>query len=133
MALTESTVAISPVAGLPIPFLPLGPSFDYREREHWNALSLDVEHWLVSVVFGRHPDLWKWGTNLFRMAFVATYPSFREGDWRKWNPKISLEGSFIAEWMSYLAVQHKEPGTALPAIWLRFGRSIQTLPAKTLD
>jgi len=47
----------------------------------------------------------------FWMSFVAAFPLFPFGNWPNWDPRISLQGSFISYWMEDLdlpdAIMHQ--------------------------
>jgi hypothetical protein len=62
-------------------------------------LSLKIEDWLVAVVADTEVPEWVWGREIFWLSFVAAYPLFPHGDWRKWNATIPLDGPFIQSWM----------------------------------
>ncbi|KAG1847258.1 hypothetical protein C8R48DRAFT_552993, partial [Suillus tomentosus] len=88
----------SPEQDVPIPFLPLEPSFDTRNCVHWAHLRDQIENWLVSSVHTSSSQ-WTWGRDKFWLAFVASNPCFPSGTWHMWNPSILLEGEFIEEWL----------------------------------
>ncbi|KAG6334160.1 hypothetical protein ID866_4926 [Astraeus odoratus] len=82
-----------------IPFLPLSPNFNYKDTTHWEALSAEVERWLVSIAYDRRQPLWAWGVEIFWMRGAAACPTFPHGTRHIWNPKIGMVGKFIMEWM----------------------------------
>jgi hypothetical protein len=83
---------------IPIPFLPLPPTFNYFNRTDWQMVSQNIQEWLTSEVDTRSA-MWTWGRDAFWLAFVAAYPSFPNGQWPMWDPRIPLEGEFIEQWL----------------------------------
>ncbi|KAG2119029.1 uncharacterized protein F5147DRAFT_565274 [Suillus discolor] len=80
------------------PFLPLPPTFDHTDSDHWAELLDNIQSWLVKSVDLSTPE-WAWGWEAFWYAFIATYPDFPGGKWSFWDSSISLEGQFIEEWV----------------------------------
>ncbi|KAG2051816.1 hypothetical protein BDR06DRAFT_1060326, partial [Suillus hirtellus] len=74
----------SPEQDVPIPFLPLQPSFDTRNCMHWAHLHDQIENWLISSVHTSSSQ-WTWGRDMFWLAFVASNPCFPSGTWHMWN------------------------------------------------
>jgi hypothetical protein len=83
-----------------IPFLPLAPTFDPTDSCHWAMLSKDIEWWLVNDVQTMSVPQWAWGHDAFWLAYVAAHPTFPNGSWSLWDPRIPLEGQFIEEWLN---------------------------------
>ncbi|KAG0693671.1 hypothetical protein DFH29DRAFT_1007039 [Suillus ampliporus] len=79
-------------------FLPLLPTFDHTDSDHWAELLDNIQSWLVKSVDPITPE-WTWGRDAFWYAFVATHPDFPSRKWSFWDPSIPLEGQFIKEWM----------------------------------
>ncbi|KAF8704795.1 hypothetical protein AX14_013920 [Amanita brunnescens Koide BX004] len=84
---------------IPIPFLPLAPSFDHQDIQAWSELIDFISNWLVNDVKTLKRQEWTWGTDAFWMAFVAMHPSFPDGCWPSWDCRIALDGTFIQEWL----------------------------------
>ena len=107
----------------PISFLPLRQTFDYTSPAEWAVLSKQIEEWLVGEVDTRS-QLWTWGRDAFWLAFVAAYPLFPGGNWRKWDTRVPLEGTFIVEWMkrsSDIDIENDESvANLLGHIWAEF-------------
>ena len=81
-----------------ITFLPL-QSFNPFNNKCWSSLAEDIQEWLLNVVVDPFSQEWTWGHELFWMAFMATYPTFPQGDWPSWDAKISVEGVFTQGWL----------------------------------
>ncbi|KAG2115416.1 hypothetical protein BD769DRAFT_1363554 [Suillus cothurnatus] len=61
-------------------------------------VSQDIQEWLTSEANTRSA-MWTWGCNTFWLVFVTVYPSFPNGQWPMWDPRIPLEGEFIKQWL----------------------------------
>ncbi|KAG1797044.1 uncharacterized protein HD556DRAFT_1211880, partial [Suillus plorans] len=79
-------------------FLPLPPTFDHADSDHWAELLGNIQTWLVKSADPTMPE-WTWGREAFWYAFIATHPDFPSGKWSFWDPSIPLEGQFIEEWV----------------------------------
>ncbi|KAG2338172.1 hypothetical protein BDR05DRAFT_857449, partial [Suillus weaverae] len=79
-------------------FLPLPPTFDHTDSDHWAELLDNIQSWLMKSVDPIMPE-WTWGQEAFWYAFVATHPDFPSGRWSFLDPSITLEGQFIEEWV----------------------------------
>lgn len=73
--------------------------FDPSNQSCWAALSISIEHWLLSEVVSVRCPEWMWGCNAFWISFIAAYPNFPGGEWPTWNTRIAMEGPFIEKWM----------------------------------
>ncbi|KAI6097409.1 hypothetical protein EV401DRAFT_1819598, partial [Pisolithus croceorrhizus] len=82
-----------------IPFLPLPHMFDCTDPQQWDILSKEIECWLVNEVQNSSLSIWMWGRDAFWLAFIGANPTFPSGRWSAWDPRISLEGTFIEEWL----------------------------------
>ncbi|KAF8266575.1 hypothetical protein EI94DRAFT_1732816 [Lactarius quietus] len=80
---------------IPILFLPLTSAFDTSSTKAWVTLASQVQNWLIFYIQDQHLPHWKWGAEVFWIAFVATFPSFPLGDWPLWDMRIPLAGAFI--------------------------------------
>ncbi|KAI9058803.1 hypothetical protein FKP32DRAFT_1597129 [Trametes sanguinea] len=85
---------------MPITFLPIAPGFDFRHSQDWAQLADRVADWLIAVVDDPRSRVWRWGREVFWIAFVGAYPRFPGGEWPNWPCKISLDGAFITHWMN---------------------------------
>jgi hypothetical protein len=103
-----------------IPFLPLPPTFDQHDRSNWAELANSIQEWLIGVVHDTNCPEWKWGRDAFWISFIAAHPSFPDGDWPVWHPKISMQGPFISSWFE--AAENGEPYSARSTIdlWYEF-------------
>ncbi|KAG2063771.1 hypothetical protein BDR04DRAFT_1085074 [Suillus decipiens] len=117
------------------PFLPLPPTFNHTDSDHWAKLLDNIQSWLVKSVDPSTPE-WAWGREAFWYAFIATNPDFPGRKWSFWDSSISLEGQFIEEWVgsggifsmvidddSELATVSTHADT-LDYIWTEFSRHI---------
>ncbi|KAG2336392.1 hypothetical protein BDR05DRAFT_953409 [Suillus weaverae] len=117
-------------------FLPLPPTFDHTDSDHWVELLDNIQSWLVKSVDPITPE-WTWGREAFWYAFVATHPDFPSGKWSFWDPSITLEGQFIGEWVGSggdvsVAIDDRDNELATVAtnddtldyIWSEFSRHI---------
>jgi hypothetical protein len=59
------------------------------------TLASRIQDWLIFYIQDEHLLHWKWGAELFWIAFVAAFPSFPLGDWPVWDARIPLAGAFI--------------------------------------
>ena len=117
----------------PISFLPLPPTIDHMDSDHWAELSGTIQSWLVAFVDTMTPE-WTWGRDAFWYAFVAAYPDFPNGKWVFWDPSIPLEGQFIEEWVGgiNLAAGDADEELATPSthndtldfIWTEFSKHV---------
>ncbi|KAG2121105.1 hypothetical protein DEU56DRAFT_918344 [Suillus clintonianus] len=118
----------------PISFLPLPPTFDYTDSDHWAELSGTIQSWLVAFADTMKPE-WTWGRDTFWYAFVAANPDFPGGKWAFWGPSIPLEGQFIEEWVGGgidLAAGDADEELATPSmhndtlsfIWTEFSKHV---------
>ncbi|KAI5981215.1 hypothetical protein EDD15DRAFT_2147972, partial [Pisolithus albus] len=82
-----------------IPFLPLPRTFDPTDTRQWEALSKEIEYWLVDEVQDSSLPIWTWGRDAFWLTFVGANPTFPGHGWSAWDPRIPLEGIFIEEWL----------------------------------
>ncbi|KAG2129531.1 hypothetical protein BD769DRAFT_1338108, partial [Suillus cothurnatus] len=80
------------------PFLPLPPTFDHTNSDHWAKLLDNIQSWLVKSADPSMPE-WAWGREASWYAFIATNPNFPGRKWSFWDSSISLEGQFIEEWV----------------------------------
>ncbi|KAG1786008.1 uncharacterized protein HD556DRAFT_1450105 [Suillus plorans] len=68
------------------PFLPLPPTFDHTDSDHWAELLDNIQSWLVKSVDPSTPD----GLGAGKCS---------GGKWSFWDSSISLESQFIEEWV----------------------------------
>jgi hypothetical protein len=80
---------------IPISFLPLAPAFDKASTKAWATLASRIQDWLIFYIHDEHLPHWKWGAEVFWIAFVAAFPSFPLGDWALWDARIPFVGTFI--------------------------------------
>ncbi|KAG9309172.1 hypothetical protein JVU11DRAFT_10883 [Chiua virens] len=78
--------------------MPLPPSFDHMNTQHWAMLSKKFERWLVGTLYVSQEES-AWGLEAFCLSFISAYPLFPDGNWLPWDPRIPLEGHFIVGWM----------------------------------
>ncbi|KIK80516.1 hypothetical protein PAXRUDRAFT_15748 [Paxillus rubicundulus Ve08.2h10] len=88
-----------PQPDISIPFLPLPAEFNPTKAPDWNALSTQIETWLITKV-SMSSQHWTWGHDAFWLTFIAAYPAFPGGKWHMWNSKIVPVGEFVAQWLS---------------------------------
>ncbi|KAF8834169.1 hypothetical protein BDN67DRAFT_871846, partial [Paxillus ammoniavirescens] len=82
-------------------FFPLSPMFDPHHGASWVLLANQIQFHLVQETQAEHlVDECLWVRKFFWMAYVTTFPTFPQGDWLNWNPRISMEGDFISYWMA---------------------------------
>ncbi|KAI6006653.1 hypothetical protein F5J12DRAFT_832058 [Pisolithus orientalis] len=117
----------------PIPFLPLAPMFDPMDTCHWATLSKDIKWWLVNDVQMTSIPQWACGHDAFWLAYIAAHPTFPNGSWSVWDPRIPMEGQFIEEWLNDDGINGSTDGmssnettehTLLFNIWESFSRHI---------
>jgi hypothetical protein len=80
---------------VPISFLPLAPNFNKASAEAWTTLASRIQNWLIFYIQDDHLPHWKWGAEVFWIAFFAAFPSFPLGDWPLWDVRIPLAGAFV--------------------------------------
>ncbi|KAF8259703.1 hypothetical protein EI94DRAFT_1439313, partial [Lactarius quietus] len=78
-----------------ISFLPLAPAFDKASRKAWVTLASQIQNWLTFYIQDQHLPHWKWGAEVFWIAFITAFLSFPLGDWPLWDVRIPLAGAFI--------------------------------------
>lgn len=117
-------------------FLPLPPTFNHADSDHWAELLGNIQTWLVKSADPTTPE-WTWGREAFWYAFIATHPDFPSGKWSFWDPSIPLEGQLIEEWVEgsgdiSMTIRDTEEELAIVSthrdtldyIWSKFSRHI---------
>ncbi|KAG1753111.1 hypothetical protein EDD22DRAFT_784685 [Suillus occidentalis] len=104
---------------IPIPFLPLPSNFSPVDSYHWLQLSQQIQRWLVFIL--AESQHWKWGCDVFWLAFVGACPDFPNGQWPRWDTRIPLKGQFIKQWLNAgtLGVDQSRE-SSLEQIWVEF-------------
>lgn len=95
LRLNTYTHRVSQTPLIPISFLPLAPAFDKASTKAWVTLASRIQNWLIFYIQDQHLAHWKWGSEVFWIAFVAAFPSFPLGEWPLWDVRIPLAGAFI--------------------------------------
>ena len=90
-----NTHGSSQMAVIPMPFLPLPPTFNKTCAEAWSSLASQIQQWLIFCLRDEGTPHWKWGVDVFWVAFIAAYPSFPLGEWPLWDTRIPMAGPFI--------------------------------------
>ncbi|KAF8256789.1 hypothetical protein EI94DRAFT_1762787 [Lactarius quietus] len=91
----EDEVRPRPMGVIAVPFLPLTPNFNKTSTEAWSTLASKIQQWLIFCIRDQELPHWKWGVEVFWVAFVAAFPSFPLGDWPLWDSRIPMAGQFI--------------------------------------
>ncbi|KAH8993097.1 hypothetical protein EDB83DRAFT_2478248 [Lactarius deliciosus] len=73
---------------VPISFLPLAPAFDKSSTVAWVTLASRVQSWLTFYIQDQDLLHWKWGAEVFWIAFIAAFPSFPLGEWPLWDRQV---------------------------------------------
>ena len=76
-------------------FLPLSSTFDKTSAEAWLSLASQIQQWLIFCLRDEGTPHWKWGVEVFWVAFIAAHPSFPLGEWPLWDSRIPMAGLFI--------------------------------------
>ena len=95
LRLNTYTHRMSQTPLIPISFLPLAPAFNKASTKAWVTLASRIQNWLIFYIQDQHLAHWKWGSEVFWIAFVAAFPSFPLGEWPLWDVRIPLAGAFI--------------------------------------
>ncbi|KAF8272788.1 hypothetical protein EI94DRAFT_1437215, partial [Lactarius quietus] len=61
----------------------------------WVTLASQIQNWLTFYIQDQHLLHWKWGAEVFWIAFITAFPSFPLGDWPLWDVQIPLASAFI--------------------------------------
>ena len=86
---------LSQMGVIPMPFLPISPTFNRTSAEAWSSLASQIQQWLIFCLRDEGTPHWKWGVEVFWVAFVASYPSFPLGEWPLWDSRIPMASPFI--------------------------------------
>ncbi|KIK75064.1 hypothetical protein PAXRUDRAFT_173910, partial [Paxillus rubicundulus Ve08.2h10] len=108
-------------------------------REHhahphasWVLLADQIQFHLVQETQVEHPvDECLWVRKFFWMAYVAAFPTFPQGDWLNWNPRISMEGDFISYWMAEFEAGETRPDS-VRMVWEFIWEELRDLAAHLL-
>ncbi|KAJ3485680.1 hypothetical protein NLI96_g4775 [Meripilus lineatus] len=129
-------------------FLPLPSRFGFTRQEPWQDLAEGISSWLTQVVVHRFSPFWKYGAELFWMAYVAAHPFFpgRPGagvpSWPEWDARILFQGDFVDEWLLRLedtGVHECEGSTCRSCqvlrryIWGRFVAFVQNVYQEPIE
>ncbi|KAF8256942.1 hypothetical protein EI94DRAFT_1761786 [Lactarius quietus] len=78
-----------------VQFLPLTPNFNKTSAEAWSSLASKIQQWLIFCIQDQELPYWKWGVEVFWVAFIAAFPIFPLRDWPLWDLQIPMAGPFI--------------------------------------
>lgn len=73
---------------------------DIAEEEDWARLAQDIQQWLIGAQDMLSPEARDWGRDAFWMAFIGAHPLFPGGTLPQWDPRISMEGSFMEKYVA---------------------------------
>ncbi|KAF8259397.1 hypothetical protein EI94DRAFT_1751680, partial [Lactarius quietus] len=103
---------IQTIGVIAVPFLPLTPNFNKTSAEAWSSLASKIQQWLIFCIRDQELPYWKWGVEVFWVAFVAAFPIFPLGDWPLWDSE--------SQWLAHSLRRREE-------LWEEFCTIVQIL------